>query len=145
MCLLTKRKIILEELLHTVRSKRYGGIALFLGVVRNRSEDLSHRKHFQRVVHLEYSTYDKMALKKMKEIENKILQKWGKKGIGKVAMVHRLGKLSVGEISVGVAVSAVHRRESLESCRYAIEQIKKSVPIFKKEFFSNNKSFWIGC
>lgn len=144
MVLLTKNKIVPEKLIRFVRSKKYGGIALFLGEVRDQS---SNNHKIKKVIRLDYSAYYQMALKEMKQIQKEILRKWGGGGkeIGKVAMVHRLGKLKVGETSVAIAVSAPHRREAFEVCRYAIDQIKKRVPIFKKEFFADGQSLWVGC
>lgn len=143
MIFLIRKKIVPEKLLHFVHSEKFGGNALFIGSVRTRSEDPSCR--LQKVRCLEYSAYGKMALKKMSQIKKAILKKWKNRGIGKVAMVHRLGKLNIGEISVAVAVSAVHRKEAIQACHYGINQIKKSVPIFKKEFFRDGKSYWVGC
>lgn len=141
---ITKKKIDPQQLLRLVRSKKFGGIVLFLGEVRNQSSD-GHRGKVSSVIRLEYSAYEPMAVKQMNQIKNEILRKWRGKGMGKTAMVHRIGRLKVGEIAVAVAVSAVHRSEAFEACRAAIDQIKKKVPVFKKEFFSDGKSHWVGC
>ncbi|MBI2915879.1 MAG: molybdenum cofactor biosynthesis protein MoaE [Elusimicrobia bacterium] len=142
---LTKNRIDPEKILRSVRSQKCGGIALFLGVVRDHPSHhkLSRLKKETKVTRLDYSCYQTMAIRKMKEIENKIISAWKKKEIGKICLIHRLGRLKVGDISVGVAVSSGHRKESLEACRYAIDQIKLTVPIFKKEYFSDGSSTWV--
>ena len=137
MVALTRKHIAPATLLKSVRGTKYGGVALFLGEVRGQSAG--------RVTRLEYSAYEAMALKMMRQIKREILKKWSGRGIGKVAMVHRLGALSAGERAVGVAVSARHRKEAFEACRYGIDRIKSAVPIFKKEFFSDGRSHWVEC
>ncbi len=100
-----------------------GGTVIFIGTIRNRSK-------IGRVEGLEYEVYKKMAEQRMKSIEAKVRKKWP---VRKVRMVHREGKLKVGEVSVVVAVSSTHRAEAFEACRYAIEEIKTSLPLWKRE------------
>lgn len=106
---------------------------IFLGTVRNTSKDGA-------VVGLEYDVYRKMAEMKMQEIERRVRAKWPVK---KVAMVHRFGGLKVGEISVAVAVSSEHRAEAFEACRYAIDSIKRTLPLWKKERRRGGKELWV--
>lgn len=101
-----------------------GALCLFLGVVRN--------EHAARpVLHLEYQAYEEMALPLMQEIAAEAKRKWK---LSDVRLVHRLGRLEVGETSVAVAVAAPHRGEAFEACRYLIDALKATVPIWKKEF-----------
>jgi len=110
-----------------------GGTAVFLGTVRNHS-------HGRKVHHLEYSSYVPMAEKLMADLEEEILRRWV---VHKTIMVHRIGPLGLGEVSVAVGVSAPHRKEAFEACRFAIDQIKSTVPIWKKEY-SDDGPVWVG-
>jgi MoaE-MoaD fusion protein len=109
-----------------------GAICVFEGVVRNNSKG-------KRTLHLVYEGYETMALKKLEEIGIFIRQAWD---IGCVAIVHRLGHLDIGETSVAVIVTSAHRRVAFDSCHYAIDKLKKVVPIWKKEFFEDGE-IWI--
>jgi molybdopterin synthase catalytic subunit len=109
-----------------------GAICIFEGVVRNNSKG-------KRTLHLVYEAYDTMALKKLEEIGIFVRQAWD---IGCIAMIHRLGHLNIGETSVAVVVTSAHRRASFDACHYAIDKLKKVVPIWKKEFFEDGE-VWI--
>jgi MoaE-MoaD fusion protein len=104
-----------------------GAIVIFDGFVRNES-------HGRVTSYLEYEAYEPMALGKMREIGTQIHQKYA---IHRVAIVHRLGRLEIGETSVLIAVSAPHRAAAFDACRYAIDTLKKTVPIWKKEYFED--------
>ena len=121
------------KVLESVRDPSAGGSVIFLGTVRNRSEGKGVRG-------LEYQVYRKMAEKRMVQIENQVKARWP---VRKVAMVHRYGALRVGDVSVAVAVSAPHRAEAFEACRYAIDTIKHSLPLWKKETFARGKGAWV--
>jgi molybdopterin synthase catalytic subunit len=110
-----------------VRTDGDGAVAAFHGCVRNQS-------HGRATLYLEYEAYEAMALAKMQEIAAHIHANYA---IRKVAMVHRLGRLEIGETSVFIAVSAAHRAAAFDACRYAIDTLKKTVPIWKKEFFAD--------
>ena len=110
-----------------VRGPEDGAIVTFDGFVRNRS-------HGRSTKFLEYEAYEAMALAKMNEIASHLHEKYA---IHRVAMAHRLGHLEVGETSVFIAVSAAHRGVAFEACRCAIDTLKKTVPIWKKEFFED--------
>jgi len=110
-----------------VRADEDGAIATFDGCVRNHSQG-------RRTLHLEYEAYEAMALTKMQEIAAYLHASYA---INRVAIVHRLGRLEIGETSVFIAVSSAHRAAALEACRYAIDTLKKTVPIWKKEFFAD--------
>ena len=109
-----------------------GAICVFEGVVRNNSKG-------KRTLHLVYEGYETMALKKLEEIGIFVRQAWD---IGCFAIVHRLGHLDIGETSVAVIVTSAHRRAAFDSCHYAIDKLKKVVPIWKKEFFEDGE-VWI--
>jgi molybdopterin synthase catalytic subunit len=89
---------------------------------------------------LEYEAYPPMAERKLMEIEAELRARWT---VGEVALVHRLGRLGVGEISVAVAVSAPHRTEAFEACRFAIDTLKQVVPIWKKENAPDGSAAWV--
>ena len=104
-----------------------GAIDIFIGTTRN----ISNKK---KVLHLEFEAYVPMARKKMQEIEKEIRTKWN---IIKFCIVHRTGKVRIGDTNVVIDVSSAHRRDAFEACRYAIDTLKKNVPIWKKEFFED--------
>lgn len=109
-----------------------GAICVFEGVVRNNSKG-------KRTLYLVYEGYDTMAVKKLEEIGVFVRQAWE---IGCIAIVHRLGRLEIGETSVAVIVTSPHRRAAFDACHYAIDKLKKVVPIWKKEFFEDGE-LWI--
>jgi len=125
------------ELVHTaidtlsvvrrVRGDGDGAIVTFDGFVRNES-------HGRRTNYLEYEAYVPMALLKMREIGAQLHERFV---IHRVAMVHRLGRLEVGETSVFIAVGAPHRGAAFDACRFAIDTLKRTVPIWKKEYFAD--------
>jgi len=110
-----------------VRAGEDGAIVTFDGCVRNHS-------HGRSTLYLEYEAYESMALEKMREIGKQLHAQFA---IDRVAMVHRLGRLEIGETSVFIAVSAAHRGAAFEACRWAIDTLKSTVPIWKKEFFAD--------
>jgi molybdopterin synthase catalytic subunit len=109
-----------------------GAICTFTGVVRDQSQGKS-------VTHLEYEAYAGMAATEMRRIATEISARWQRT---RVAMAHRTGSLAIGEASVVVSVSAPHRAEAFEACRWGIDTLKESVPIWKKEFASDG-SYWV--
>lgn len=109
-----------------------GAVATFAGVVRNHSGD-------QQTDYLVYEAYPAMAEKKMAEIGDELQEQWG---VANVAMIHRVGKLEIGEISVLIAVASPHRAEALAACQYAIDRLKQIVPIWKKEVGVGGES-WV--
>ena len=110
-----------------IRTAEDGAVATFDGCVRNHS-------HGRATLYLEYEAYESMALTKMQEIADELHARYA---INRVAMIHRLGRLEIGETSVFIAVSSAHRAAALDACRYAIDTLKKTVPIWKKEFFAD--------
>ncbi|MEI8189939.1 MAG: molybdopterin converting factor subunit 1 [candidate division NC10 bacterium] len=130
---ITESPLSLDVMAQTVGQNTSGAIASFLGVVREFARG-------RRVDHLEYDAYPEMAAAKMRQIGDEIHARWP---VDRVAMVHRVGRLSVGEASVAIAVASPHRQEALEACAYAIERLKEIVPIWKKEVWADG-SEWIG-
>ena len=112
-----------------------GAVSLFLGIVRDHNEG-------RRVLRLEYHAYPEMALKMMRRIA---AETRSAASASSVAMVHRIGTLEVGEVSVLVAACAPHRAEAFEACRQAIERVKHEVPIWKKEHFDGGEIWVQGC
>jgi MoaE-MoaD fusion protein len=110
-----------------VRADQDGAIVTFDGFVRNES-------HGRRTLYLDYEAYEPMALAKMKEIGQLVHEKFA---VHRLAIVHRLGRLQIGETSVFIAVSAPHRAAAFEACRFAIDTLKRTVPIWKKEYFED--------
>jgi molybdopterin synthase catalytic subunit len=133
MLYLTREPIDYQALTESVRSPHCGAVALFLGTVRDLTGD-------QVTVFLDYDAYPPMAERKLAEIEAEVRQRWP---IEKIAMVHRLGRLGVGEISVAVAVGCPHRTDAFAACRYAIDTLKELVPIWKKENAPDGSADWV--
>lgn len=111
-----------------------GGIALFSGVVRNQTGG-------RPVKFLEYEAHAPMAEAKMREIGDAIRARWS--GVRRIAILHRIGRLEIGESSVLIGVSAAHRGEAFAACQYAIDTLKRTVPVWKKEHFEDGE-VWVG-
>ena len=124
--------IDVQEVLRSVVSNDAGAIDVFIGTTRNHSKGKS-------VLYLEYEAFLPMALKEMETIENDIRLRWD---ICSIAMIHRIGRVDIGEASVVIAVSSAHRKEAFQACRCAIDTLKKTVPIWKKEYFADG-AVWV--
>jgi MoaE-MoaD fusion protein len=111
-----------------------GGIVIFSGVVRNQTDG-------RPVKFLEYEAHAPMAEAKLREIGRAIRARWA--GVRRVAILHRVGRLEIGESSVLIAVSAAHRGDAFDACRYAIDTLKRTVPVWKKEHFEDGE-VWVG-
>ena len=111
-----------------------GGVVIFSGIVRNQTDG-------RPVKFLEYEAHAPMAEAKMREIGGAIRARWA--GVRRVAILHRVGRLEIGEASVLIAVSAAHRGDAFEACRYAIDTLKRTVPVWKKEHFEDGE-VWVG-
>jgi len=109
-----------------------GAVVIFEGVVRNHSQDRPVR-------FLEYDAYEPMARKKLEEIESRAKKEFE---IRDIAIVHRLGHMDIGECSTVIVVASAHRGPAFDACRFAIDTIKKIVPIWKKEFYEDGE-IWI--
>lgn len=111
----------------------FGGTVLFLGAVRNQTGG-------RQVVKLEYEAYGDMALGEMERIASEAASRFD---ITSVDVVHRVGDLALGEVAVAIVVRAAHRGQAFDACRFTIDELKKTVPIWKKEFFEDG-SVWVG-
>ena len=129
---ITEDEISVDALYKTVLKDSHGAVVTFAGVVRYHSGD-------KRTNYLEYEAYTNMAEKKMAEIGDEIQRQWG---IADVAILHRVGRLEIGEISVLIAIASQHRAEALAACKYAIDRLKEIVPIWKKEV-GENGDYWV--
>src|ERR1700739_271123 len=125
--LLVQKTIDADALVRHVRTASDGAIVTFDGCVRNQS-------HGRPTLYLDYEAYESMALAKMREIAAEVHAKFS---IDRMAIAHRLGRLEIGETSVFIAVSAPHRAAAFEASRFAIDTLKRSVPIWKKEYFED--------
>jgi molybdopterin synthase catalytic subunit len=129
---LTDAPIDPAPLMETVRSPKAGAIATFDGRVRDTSDGRS-------VTHLVYEAYESMALLELDKLARSARDQWALEG---VSIVHRIGRLEIEETSVFIAVSAAHRADAFAACRYLIDSIKQTVPIWKKEYFRDG-SVWV--
>jgi molybdopterin synthase catalytic subunit len=129
---LQEERIEAAELVAAVTTPQDGAVSLFLGTVRNSNRG-------RRVIALEYQAYDDMALREMTSVAEEAGKRYR---ATRVALVHRTGRLEVGDVAVGVAVSSAHRKQSIEACRFIIDELKKRVPIWKKEFYEGG-SVWL--
>lgn len=128
---LVREPIEPQALVAHVRRSADGAIVMFDGFVRDHSKN-------RRTRYLEYEAYEAMALTKMQEIAAHLRENFAIHGI---AIVHRLGRLEIGETSILIVVSAAHRAAAFDACRYAIDTLKRTVPIWKKEYFEDG-SVW---
>jgi len=130
---ITQAHLSLDALVKAVGQNTSGAVASFLGIVREFARG-------RQVQYLEYDAYPEMATTAMRQIGEEIRTRWP---VDTIAMVHRIGRLTIGEASVAIAISSAHRREALEACANAIERLKEIVPIWKKEVWTDGAE-WIG-
>lgn len=124
---LIRERILPHDIIPTLERSEDGAIVLFDGIVRDNSRG-------RRTLYLEYEAYEEMALAKLRELADEATQRFT---IRNVALVHRLGHLDIGESSVLVAVFSAHRAAAFDACRWLIDTLKRTVPIWKKEFFED--------
>jgi len=117
-----------------VSDHQAGGTALFIGTVRNQTQG-------KKVIRLAFEAYEPMARKEMQKIAGQVQRRWQALH---VAIHHRVGVLDVGEVPVIIAVSAPHRKAAFEACQYAIDTLKETVPIWKKEIFEDGE-VWVAA
>jgi molybdopterin synthase catalytic subunit len=125
--------ISLDEAAAAVADPAAGATCIFTGTVRDRSDAGA-------VTGLTYEAWHELAERRLAELADEIVARWD---VRRVAIVHRVGALGVGETSVIVAVSAPHRAEAFEACRHGIEQLKRDVPIWKKEGLVSGDAHWV--
>jgi molybdopterin synthase catalytic subunit len=121
-----------ESVITKAASPKAGAISTFHGVVRDNSLG-------RNVLYLYYEAYPPMAIREMQKIEDEIRAKWD---VIAVAITHRIGRVEIGEASVVIAVSSAHRRDAIEACHFAIDRLKQTVPIWKKEYWEGGE-IWI--
>ena len=130
---LSERPLSLEAAVDEVRRDEAGAIATFVGTTRRRSRDRD-------VLHLEYEAYEGMAEQVMEQLAEQLKRSHD---LSEIAIHHRVGRVEIGETSVVIAVSAPHRADALAACREAIDELKVSVPLWKKEVYQGGEE-WIG-
>jgi molybdopterin synthase catalytic subunit len=124
--LLVRERIDTQALVAKLKAPEDGAVVVFDGFVRNNFKG-------QRTLYLEYESYEAMAYSKIREIGAEIHEKFS---VHRVAIVHRLGRLEIGETSVIIVIVSAHRAAAFDACRYAIDTLKRVVPIWKKEYFA---------
>jgi molybdopterin synthase catalytic subunit len=131
---ITEKSIDVQKVIDTATSLGAGAVNVFVGTVRNNA-------HGKKVVWLEYEAYESMAVAEIRKIIDDASHRWPLLGW---AVSHRVGTLKPGEVSVVVAVSSPHRRESFEACQYIIDTLKEKAPIWKKEHFEDGEE-WVSA
>ena len=133
MVVLTDQAIDYLKLTEQVRSHAAGAVVLFLGTVREMTGN-------RQTLALDYEAYPAMALAKMTELEDSARKQWP---VVELGIIHRLGRLELGEISVAIAVSCPHRQQAFEAGKFLIDEFKQIVPIWKKENWSDGSTEWV--
>ena len=131
---ITRNPLNPEQITSQVRQNGNGAVVTFLGTTRDNFEG-------KRVLQLDYEAYEDMAIKKMKEIRQEVCAEFG---IADIAIVHRIGPVDIGQISLVVAVASPHRQEAFFACHRVVDRVKEIVPIWKKEVFEDG-SRWVAC
>jgi molybdopterin synthase catalytic subunit len=121
-----------RKVVDSVAGPGSGAIVTFDGTIRDNARG-------KPVNHLYYEAYPEMAIKELRKIRDQAMQRWP---LDKMSIVHRIGKMEIGESSVFIAVSSAHRRDAFEACRFAIDTLKTTVPIWKKEHYEDGE-VWI--
>lgn len=124
---LTREPIDADKLVTAVKRGEDGAVVVFDGIVRNNSRG-------RQTLHLDYEAYEQMAVKQMDTLAHDAISRFG---VRHVTVVHRLGKLEVGETSVLIVVASAHRAQAFDACRWLIDTLKKTVPIWKRETFAD--------
>ncbi len=127
---LTRSPLSVEALLAEVQGPERGGTCVFLGTVRDEDD----------VTGIEYSAYEEMAIAEIERMLAEARAQWPE---ARVRLQHRLGLVSLGEASIAIAAAAPHRDEAFAACRYVIEQVKKRLPIWKKELHVDGSATWV--
>ena len=122
---IVRERIDSQSLIQAIKRPEDGAVAVFEGIVRNHSRN-------RRTLYLDYEAYEPMALKKLEELAEQARERFA---VREVALVHRLGRLEIGETSVLIVVASAHRAAAFDACRWLIDTLKKTVPIWKKEHF----------
>ncbi len=131
---ITSETLNLQDCYNFVEDDSCGGIAVFVGTVRNSTQN-------KNVTLLDFSGYEPMAVKEMQKIADLALEKFP---IHKIAIHHAVGPLKIGDVPVIIAVSSAHRKAAFEACEFAIDTLKETVPIWKKEHFDDGE-VWVNA
>jgi MoaE-MoaD fusion protein len=131
---IVREPVDMEALVRAVAVPAAGATVTFAGTTRRNNAG-------RVVIRLEYEAYEPMALSEIRKLAREAGDRFR---IIRIAITHRIGLVNIGETSVAIAVSAVHRAEAFEACRFAIDRIKEIVPIWKKEYFEGGE-IWVGC
>lgn len=125
--------IPVDAILEECHDDSCGAVSIFLGTARRWTRGVE-------TAYLEYDAYREMAIAKMQELADEASRRWNPQ---RVAIVHRLGRVDIGQASVLIAVACPHRAEAIEACHWLIEELKKQVPIWKKEWYAVQAPRWI--
>jgi molybdopterin synthase catalytic subunit len=131
---IVEHRIDVGRLIAAVTRSETGAVATFVGTTRDHNAG-------RRVIRLEYEAYPEMALREMRRIAEEAAQRFS---VAATAMAHRIGVVEIGEARVAIAVSAAHRDAAFQACRFAIDRLKETVPIWKKEHYQGGE-VWIGA
>ncbi len=130
---LTREPLSVDALIREVAGPERGGTCVFLGTVRNGSEEGG-------VTAIEYSAYEPMADAELERILGEVRERWP---TARAALRHRLGRVPAGEASIAIAAAAPHRAEAFAACRHVIEEVKRRLPIWKKEYRVDGTASWV--
>jgi molybdopterin synthase catalytic subunit len=130
---LTPNRIVLDDILAEVQGPERGGTCVFLGTVRTGPDE-------REVTEIEYTAYDAMADAEIERMLTEAQQQWP--GV-RVALRHRVGRVPVGEASIAIVVAAPHRAEAFAACRHVIEEVKRRLPVWKKEYRIDGTTAWV--
>lgn len=130
---LSESPLSIDEQYQFLRDDSVGGICLFIGTIRNKNLD-------KEVERLEMEAYPPMAVKQIERLCEQAEKQWK---INKAVVVHRTGKLAIGDIAVIIGVASVHRPEAFAACKWLIDELKKEVPIWKNEFYEDGSSWLV--
>jgi molybdopterin synthase catalytic subunit len=131
---LTRSRLSIDEAAADVMRGNVGAVSIFVGTTRAITEGRSE------TVRLEYDCYEQMAVQEIRRICSQAIARWTLQG---VFVAHRLGEVPVGEASIVIAASSAHRLGAIEACRFVIDTLKQSVPIWKKEVYADGRTDWI--
>lgn len=132
-CAVVEHAIDIAALIAEVSNERHGAVATFIGTVRNVNDGRA-------VIALEYSAYAEMAERELRQIIDEMHTRWPESN---VAVEHRIGVLALGDIAVAIAVADPHRGPACDACRFVIEELKRRVPIWKREHYADGTREWI--
>jgi len=130
---LTREPLSVDALIREVAGPERGGTCVFLGTVRNGSEEGG-------VTAIEYSAYEPMADAELERILGEVRERWP---TARAALRHRLGRVPAGEASIAIAAAAPHRAEAFAACRHVIEEVKRRLPVWKKEYRVDGTASWV--